>query len=200
MKHTRSLRYVPSSGVAICDSPLFVLVIILGSYLAIRAVKRTRSLSYYISLCAVISNSILMWSCSILTFTLSCSQRHSSSHRWLTSGWFRWFRWRVLTGDSQIVSTWWISHIMTVSIIHFKCTQLIALGSRCPPALNPPVHVNSYSFLSQSIIITIIAFIDHGTPDYISHHFVPIIFIKLYWWLPQAAIISLDTTIEEQPQ
>ena len=61
---------------------------------------------------------ILTWSCSIPTFTLSCLRRHSSSHWWLTFGQLRWFRWRVLTGDSQIFSTGWISHIISVNIIH----------------------------------------------------------------------------------
>ena len=49
-------------------------------------------------------------------------------------------------------------------------------------------------------IITIITFIDHGTSDYISYCFVPIIFIKLYQQILQAAIVSLDMTIEEQHQ
>ena len=93
-----------------------------------------------------------------------------------------------------------VSYIIMVSILHFKCIQLIALGSRHPLALNSPAHINPDSFLSRSIIITIITFIDHGTPEYISYHFIPIIFIKLYWWLPQATIVSLDTTIKEQLQ
>ena len=61
-----------------------------------------------------------------------------------------------------------------------------------------PSHINSDSFLSQSIIITIITFIDHGTPDYINHHFVLNIFIWVHRQLPQATIVSSYKTIKEQ--
>ena len=100
---------------------------------------------------------ILMRSCCILTFAISHSQRHSPSYWWLTFGWFRWFRRRVLTGDSQIFSTGWISCIITASSLHFKSTQLIALDSRRPPALNSPVLYKLWLILLTVKIITIIA-------------------------------------------
>ena len=72
------------------------------------------------------------------------------------------------------------------------------------PRMNPQVPVKvlvlMLSPISRSIIIAIITSINHGTSDYVSHCFVPNIFIKLYRQHPQASIISSYMIIEEQHQ
>ena len=110
--------------------------------------------------------------------------------------WGPWVRWVL-----SCVGVCWgsaVSCIIMASFLHFKCTQLIALDSQPPPALNSPSYINSNSFHSRSKIIAIITFIDHGTSYYISHCFILNIFIWVHRQLPQTTIVSSYETIEEQ--
>ena len=66
--------------------------------------------------------------------------------------------------------------------------------------LIPHPYINSDSFFSQSKITTIIAFINHGTQNYVSHHFVLNIFFWVHRQLSQTTIVSSYETIEEQHQ